>query len=84
MSSASHFSVKMDQSVVAMLVSSVTEVRNVVILLGHWLLHAYGIVSITGLKDPVFHGALLTLVPAPAAFYILTSRFTDPMKIHNE
>lgn len=51
------------------------------ILLGHWGLHAYGIIAITQLKEGVLHGSLCALVPLPALFYILTSRFTDPSNI---
>lgn len=70
------------QSMRFLIVSTVTDIRNVVIILGHWLLHAYGIIAITELKDPVFHSALIALVPLPAVFYILTARFTDPNKLH--
>lgn len=84
MSSAAHFSGKKDQSAMSLLVTSVTDGRNVLILLGHWLMHAYGIISVTGLRDPVFHGALLALVPTPAAFYIFTAQFTDPVKVHGD
>ncbi|XP_053613323.1 JNK1/MAPK8-associated membrane protein [Plodia interpunctella] len=80
MTSASHFSVKLDQSAPALLVSSITDTRNLTILLGHWLVHAYGIISLTGFKELWY----LSLVPAPALFYILTAQFTDPMKIHND
>ncbi|CAG4957665.1 unnamed protein product [Colias eurytheme] len=80
MTSASHFSIKIDQSAPALLVSSVKNARNLIILLGHWLIHAYGIISLTGFKELWY----LTLVPAPALFYILTAQFTDPMKIHND
>lgn len=59
----------------------VRDVRNLVILLGHWGLHAYGIIAITQLKEGVLHGSLCALVPLPALFYILTSRFTDPTNI---
>ncbi|XP_077296844.1 JNK1/MAPK8-associated membrane protein isoform X2 [Arctopsyche grandis] len=84
MSSAAHFSTKPTQTTEGLLYSSVCDLRNAVILIGHWLLHAYGIISVTGFKDPVFHGPLLALVPAPAAFYIITAPFTDPSKFHND
>lgn len=67
-----------------LIVNTVTDTRNVVILLGHWLLHAYGIIAITQLQDPVFHSALVALVPLPAVFYVLTARFTDPNKLHTD
>ncbi|KAL4706343.1 hypothetical protein ACJJTC_016637 [Scirpophaga incertulas] len=78
--SASHFSIKIDQSAPALLISSITNSRNLIILLGHWVVHAYGIISLTGFKELWY----LSLVPAPALFYILTAQFTDPMKIHND
>ncbi|XP_069673535.1 JNK1/MAPK8-associated membrane protein isoform X1 [Periplaneta americana] len=81
-SNAAHFAFKLDQSMRFLIVSTVTDIRNIVILLGHWLLHAYGIIAITQLQDPVFHSALVALVPLPAVFYILTARFTDPNKLH--
>lgn len=60
------------------------ESRNLTILIGHWFLHAYGIIAITQLRDPAFHWALLAVVPFPSLFYILTSKFTDPSKLHVE
>ncbi|KPJ18177.1 JNK1/MAPK8-associated membrane protein [Papilio machaon] len=80
MTSASHFSIKLDQSAPALLKSSISNTRNLVILIGHWLVHAYGILSLTGFKELWY----LSLVPAPALFYILTAQFTDPMKLHND
>jgi hypothetical protein len=65
-----------------LIISTLLDTRNVVILLGHWILHAYGIIAITQLQDPVLHKALVALVPLPAVFYILTARFTDPNKLH--
>ncbi|XP_060534645.1 JNK1/MAPK8-associated membrane protein isoform X2 [Cylas formicarius] len=49
----------------------------------HWCLHAYGIISITQLTEPLVHSLMVLLVPVPALFYILTARFTDPNKILN-
>lgn len=83
-SMAAHFAFRLDQSMTALLLQTVKEVRNVTILLGHWFLHAYGIVAITQLQEPVFHSALLAVVPFPALFYVLTSKFTDPNKLHTE
>ncbi|XP_023022504.2 JNK1/MAPK8-associated membrane protein isoform X2 [Leptinotarsa decemlineata] len=81
-SCAAHFAVKMDQSISSLILTTVSEPRNVVILLGHWCLHAYGIVSLTQLSNPHLHPLLILLVPLPAAFYVLTARFTDPNKSH--
>ena len=44
---------------------------------GHWALHAYGILAITELRQLSLHLSLLTLVPLPALFYILTARFVQ-------
>ncbi|XP_069945167.1 JNK1/MAPK8-associated membrane protein isoform X1 [Cherax quadricarinatus] len=80
-SNAAHFAFQLDQSMPGLLMGCVRDVRNLVILLGHWGLHAYGIVAITQLTEGVLHGSLCALVPLPALFYILTSRFTDPSNI---
>lgn len=77
-SCAAHFAFKLDQSLRSLLLSSLTDVRNLVILAGHWALHAYGIVAVTELKELGLHLSLLGLVPLPALFYILTARFTHP------
>lgn len=81
-SSAAHFAIQLDQSVTSLIVSTLMDKRNIVILFGHWVLHAYGIVSITQLTKPALHTSLIVLVPLPALFYILTARFTDPSKLH--
>ena len=81
-SCAAHFAFKLDQSVKSLVVSSVCDMRNLVILLGHWALHAYGIIAVTELKDLSLHLPIIGLVPLPAVFYILTARFTDPTRIN--
>ncbi|KAJ8962617.1 hypothetical protein NQ318_001010 [Aromia moschata] len=81
-SCAAHFAIKMDQSIMSLIVTTVVEPRNVVILIGHWCLHAYGIISITQLTDPLLHSLLIILVPLPALFYVFTAKFTDPNKCH--
>jgi len=80
-SSAAHFAHKLDQSINKLFISTVTNVRNMIIMLGHWLLHSFAIVSITQVSDEV-HYSLLALVPCPAIFYILTAKFTNPNKIN--
>ena len=55
-----------------------THPRHALILFGHWLLHAYGIVALTRMESPTFHASLIALIPFPAIFYILTVSFTDP------
>ncbi|XP_068152271.1 JNK1/MAPK8-associated membrane protein isoform X1 [Drosophila tropicalis] len=69
---AIHYSLKIDQTLKALVCSSVGELKNVVIITVHWLLLAYGIASLN------YHYAFLCLVPFPTLFYILTVRFTDP------
>jgi hypothetical protein len=85
-SNAAHFAFKEDQSVRGLLTSTVSNLRNSVILIGHWMLHAYAIIAIMHkeLREYTTHLALLSLVPLPAIFYILTARFTDPNKMHSE
>ncbi|CAG9830262.1 unnamed protein product [Diabrotica balteata] len=79
-SCAAHFAVKLDQSIKSLIVSTLVEPRNLVILIGHWCLHAYGLISITQMLNPSLHASLILLIPLPALFYILTARFTDPSK----
>lgn len=79
---ATHFAIQLDQSITALTISTIADKRNTVILLGHWFLHAYGIISMTQLKMPALHSGLIIFVPLPALFYIFTSRFTDPCKLH--
>ncbi|KAF8793304.1 JNK1/MAPK8-associated membrane protein-like [Argiope bruennichi] len=79
---AAHLAFRLDQSMASLFLTSIQDYRNLVILLGHWLLHAYGIIAITQLTNPVLHSSLLALVPFPTVFYILTSKFTDPSKLH--
>lgn len=46
------------------------------VIVGHWLLLAYGIISLNQ------HLAFLAFVPFPAIFYIFTVKFTDPGEVH--
>jgi hypothetical protein len=55
-----------------------------VVLFSHWLLHAYGIISISRLDKLEQDLPLLALVPGPALFYLLTARFTEPSRILSE
>ena len=73
---AFHLGVQLDQSPKALLTTCLSDPRNLIILLGHWLLHGFGILSITQLQDTVRDCSLLSLVPTPALFYIVTSKFT--------
>uniref|UniRef100_U5EYB0 Putative conserved plasma membrane protein n=1 Tax=Corethrella appendiculata TaxID=1370023 RepID=U5EYB0_9DIPT len=73
-SNAFHFSIKLDQSMKSLIKTSVTQIRNVIIIVGHWLLLAYGIISIPN-QITMFS---LLLVPIPALFYIFTAKYTHP------
>ena len=55
-----------------------TKLKNLVIIVGHWILHAYGIIAITQLTKPEFHASLLVLTIFPTIFYIVTCKFSDP------
>ena len=68
----------------SLLLSSISDIRSIVVILGHWLLHGYGIMAIATLRGISIHPAMLALVPLPAVFYILTVKFTDPHKVHIE
>ena len=80
-SCAAHYAFKLDQSVKSLLLTSVTDTKNLVILLDHWDLHGYGIVAVTELKQMSLHLFLIGLVPIPALFYILIAMLTDPASI---
>ncbi|XP_059374612.1 JNK1/MAPK8-associated membrane protein isoform X1 [Carassius carassius] len=62
----------------------VAKKKRLVVLLSHWLLHAYGIISISRLDKLGQDLPLLALVPGPALFYLLTARFTEPNRILSE
>ena len=55
--------------------------RYITIVLIHWLLHAYGIVSLTDLQ-PRLAGLCALLAPVPTVFYVATMPFTDPIRRH--
>lgn len=83
-SSASHFAFKLDQSAKSLITGCFKDERDFLVLVGHWLLHAFGILAITQLTNPTVHLSLLTLVPVPALFYVATARFTDPNNFGGE
>lgn len=58
--------------------------KRLVVLFSHWLLHAYGIISISKLDKLEQDLPLLALVPAPALFYLLTAKYTEPSRILSE
>ncbi|XP_059155612.1 JNK1/MAPK8-associated membrane protein-like isoform X2 [Physella acuta] len=80
--SACHLATEENQKMKELVKQNVTNIRNLTILLGHWLLHAYGIIAITQLLQPTFHAPLIALVPFPTIFYIFTVRFTDPSLVY--
>ncbi|EFN88681.1 JNK1/MAPK8-associated membrane protein [Harpegnathos saltator] len=84
LSNAAHFAFKLNQRMKSLLLSSVSDIKNVIVILGHWLLHAYGVMAIATLRGINIHPAMLALVPLPALFYIITARFTDPHKLNIE
>ncbi|XP_041473857.1 JNK1/MAPK8-associated membrane protein-like [Lytechinus variegatus] len=59
----------------------ISKKRNPVILFIHWLMHAYGIIALTRLQNPVIYGPMLACIPFPAIFYIVTARFADPSQL---
>ena len=77
---AVHYACQLNQQMAALARHSATELRPAGIVLGHWLLHAYGLVAVTQLSRPLLDGLLLLLVPVPTVFYIITVRFTDPSR----
>lgn len=84
LSHAFHFASRPDQTWRKLLQETVSSVHNSLVVLGHWLLHAYGIVALTMWLQPEILLVLLVLVPLPTVLYVLFSRFTDPIKFHNE
>ncbi|KAL7643683.1 UNVERIFIED_CONTAM: hypothetical protein RMT77_005666 [Armadillidium vulgare] len=73
-SNAAYFAYQLDQSMKSLFMGTLKNGRSLVILFGHWFLHAYGIVAATEIQYPL----LLLLIPLPSLFYILTSKFSDP------
>lgn len=78
---AVHMSYCEDQEVKVLFYRHCTNARKLAILVCHWLLHAYAIVSITQMTQPLFHSLLLIFIPFPFLFYILTVKFTHPYKL---
>lgn len=58
--------------------------KRLIVLFSHWLLHAYGIISISKLNNVYQDLPLLALVPTPALFYLLTAKYTEPSRILSE
>jgi len=81
-SSAFHFAFKLDQTTKSLLIGCARDSRSAMILIGHWLLHAFGIIAIAQERDHNLYLPMLGLVPVPALFYIATVRFSDPDNFH--
>ncbi|XP_073494847.1 JNK1/MAPK8-associated membrane protein [Phyllobates terribilis] len=58
--------------------------KRLVVLFSHWLIHAYGIISISRMDKLERDLPLLALVPGPTLFYLITAKFTDPSRIRLE
>nr|CAG4647318.1 EOG090X0BGA [Megafenestra aurita]SVE92591.1 EOG090X0BGA [Megafenestra aurita] len=84
MSHAFHFASRTDQSWRALLYDTVSCVHNLVVVVGHWALHGFGLIALTLWLQPQQLAAILTLVPLPTVLYIALSRFTDPGKFHSD
>ena len=50
----------------------------IVILIGHWFLHAFSLIALTEWSKPNVDGPLFLLVFFPSFFYIITVRLSDP------
>ena len=82
-SSAFHFAFKLDQTAKALLINTFKESRSAVILIGHWLLHPFGMIAILQPRHPnaelnTSYFPTLAMVPIPALFYVFTVRYSDP------
>ncbi|XP_076464087.1 JNK1/MAPK8-associated membrane protein-like [Babylonia areolata] len=78
---AVHFASMEEGSIIEMIKLCFTNARHAIILFGHWLLHAYGIVALTRMETLSINVSLIALIPFPAIFYILTVSFTDPSNL---
>ncbi|CAG2103767.1 unnamed protein product [Medioppia subpectinata] len=83
LSVAIHMASQLDQRP-SKLLKSLFQKKNGLIIVCHWFVHMYGIISLTQLKNPSVHLPLLCLAPIPTIFYIMTAKFTDPNKLHAE
>nr|CAG4646497.1 EOG090X0BGA [Macrothrix elegans] len=78
MSHAFHFASRSDQTWRALLLETFTSFHNLIVVVGHWILHGFGLVALTMWLQPEFLAAILTLIPLPTLLYVALSRFTDP------
>ncbi|XP_052273550.1 JNK1/MAPK8-associated membrane protein-like [Dreissena polymorpha] len=79
--SAVHLFRTVHSSVKDLIKENLTDARRLIILICHWVLHGYGIISLTELKNPELHGPVLLLVFCPTVFYVTTTKFTNPSNL---
>ncbi|ESN97664.1 hypothetical protein HELRODRAFT_85220 [Helobdella robusta] len=75
---AIHFASYRNQTPVGLLKSLTTKPRNMVILMAHWLVHAFGIISLLSSNIKTNQLAYLCLIPTPCLVYVISVYFTDP------
>ncbi|KAK0130943.1 JNK1/MAPK8-associated membrane protein [Merluccius polli] len=76
--------VYMSASEIQSLKNLIAKKKRLVVLFSHWMIHAYGIISISRLDKLDQDLPLLALVPGPALFYLMTAKFTEPSRILSE
>nr|CAG4641121.1 EOG090X0BGA [Eulimnadia texana] len=83
MSHAYHFASRKNQAWFELISATLSSGRNLLIVLGHWLLHIFGLVALIVWTDLDLPAVLLILVPPlPTILYVAMVRFTDPEKLH--
>ena len=70
-SSAFHFAFKLDQTAKSLLLGCAKDSRSALILIGHWSLHAFGIIAIAQDRNHSFYFGswFLFLVPVPGKIF---------------
>lgn len=62
-------------------ISEVLEKKDIIlILIGHWFLHAFALIALTEWTNPKMNGSLFVLVVLPSFFYVVTVKLSDPRK----
>nr|CAG4643433.1 EOG090X0BGA [Ilyocryptus agilis] len=84
MSHAYHFASRTDQSWKALLQETLSSYQNLLVVVGHWVLHGFGLVALTMWFEPQLLASIMTLVPVPTFLYVALCRFTDPGKFHSD
>lgn len=76
LSVAWHLAFRLNQQCSALVIDSLRNTRFACIIFGHWILHAYGLLSLSNFR---LHPFLIPiLVPLPSLFYVFTAKYTDP------